>query len=261
MKPIFTHIANGSRKARYYNSDLSIWLGVDPMVDKYPNLSPYTYCADNPVRLVDMDGKELLENLDKWRYNTSTGKLSWLSNEGGQSNQTVEFVHKGSDGKLYYNHKKSVNYNGTISDMFDFDFSFITPKCAGIISGAIDIYNGGKTFEAGVALEVGTEGMVTPIAVFLCFSGGAQLAEGFRTLATALSGGNGKYSQQDLVKDLCKTGVNSVSNFARGRNWKTIIKSFRGAAWGSAWSYYLYKKANYPKIKMNPSGSKITYSY
>ena len=26
------------------------------MTDKYPNLSPYTYCADNPVRLVDPEG-------------------------------------------------------------------------------------------------------------------------------------------------------------------------------------------------------------
>ena len=42
--------------ARYYNSTLSIWLSVDPMVDKYPNLSPYTYCADNPVRIFDPNG-------------------------------------------------------------------------------------------------------------------------------------------------------------------------------------------------------------
>ena len=39
--------------SRYYSSDLSIWLSVDPMSDKYPSLSPYTYCADNPVKLVD----------------------------------------------------------------------------------------------------------------------------------------------------------------------------------------------------------------
>ena len=50
-----------SLTARYYNSALSIWLSVDPMLDKYPNLSPYTYCADNPVRLVDEEGKEIVE--------------------------------------------------------------------------------------------------------------------------------------------------------------------------------------------------------
>ena len=44
--------------ARYYSSDLSIWLSVDPMSDKYPSLSPYVYCADNPVKCVDPNGEE-----------------------------------------------------------------------------------------------------------------------------------------------------------------------------------------------------------
>ncbi|HHT52761.1 MAG TPA: RHS repeat-associated core domain-containing protein, partial [Bacteroidales bacterium] len=44
--------------ARYYDSGLSIWLSVDPMSDKYPNLTPYNYCANNPVILVDPDGEE-----------------------------------------------------------------------------------------------------------------------------------------------------------------------------------------------------------
>ena len=42
--------------ARYYNSELSLWLSVDPMSDKYPSLSPYNYCAWNPLKLVDPDG-------------------------------------------------------------------------------------------------------------------------------------------------------------------------------------------------------------
>ncbi len=44
-----------------YNSELSLWLSVDPLSDKYPNLSPYVYCANNPVRLVDVDGREIYE--------------------------------------------------------------------------------------------------------------------------------------------------------------------------------------------------------
>ncbi len=42
--------------ARYYDSELSGWLSVDPMSDKYPSLSPYCYSADNPVVLVDPNG-------------------------------------------------------------------------------------------------------------------------------------------------------------------------------------------------------------
>ncbi|MCR5192293.1 MAG: hypothetical protein K6D59_03215 [Bacteroidales bacterium] len=50
--------------ARYYDSDLSgLFLSVDPMADKYPSLSPYAYCAWNPVKLVDPDG------CDEWEIN------------------------------------------------------------------------------------------------------------------------------------------------------------------------------------------------
>jgi len=35
--------------ARYYSSDYSIWLSVDPLSDKYPSMSPYMYCAGNRV--------------------------------------------------------------------------------------------------------------------------------------------------------------------------------------------------------------------
>ena len=50
--------------ARYYDSDiLSGWLSVDPMADKYPNISPYAYCANNPIRLVDPDGEEIIATL------------------------------------------------------------------------------------------------------------------------------------------------------------------------------------------------------
>ena len=45
--------------SRYYSSDLSIWLSVDPQSDKYASLSPYVYCADNPVKLVDPNGEEI----------------------------------------------------------------------------------------------------------------------------------------------------------------------------------------------------------
>ena len=59
--------------SRYYNSDLSIWLSVDPMADKYPSMSSYVYCADNPVKLVDPNGEEIVLFVNKTKY-TYNGK-------------------------------------------------------------------------------------------------------------------------------------------------------------------------------------------
>ncbi|MBQ3787926.1 MAG: hypothetical protein II849_03875, partial [Bacteroidales bacterium] len=45
--------------ARYMDHELmTVWLSVDPLADKYPSISPYAYCAWNPVKLVDPDGRE-----------------------------------------------------------------------------------------------------------------------------------------------------------------------------------------------------------
>ena len=45
--------------ARYFMPSLSIWNSVDPMADKYPSLSPYNYCAWNPLKLVDPNGMDV----------------------------------------------------------------------------------------------------------------------------------------------------------------------------------------------------------
>jgi RHS repeat-associated protein len=51
--------------ARYLASDFSFWLSVDPMADKYPNISPYAYCAWNPIVLVDPDGRSFTNFVDE----------------------------------------------------------------------------------------------------------------------------------------------------------------------------------------------------
>jgi RHS repeat-associated protein len=60
--------------ARYYSSDLSIWLSVDPQASKYPSLSPYTYCANNPIKLVDPNGEDI------WTIDEN-GKISCEKNK------------------------------------------------------------------------------------------------------------------------------------------------------------------------------------
>ena len=44
--------------ARMYTSSNMRWMTVDPLCEKYYSISPYAYCAGNPVNLVDPDGRE-----------------------------------------------------------------------------------------------------------------------------------------------------------------------------------------------------------
>ncbi|MFV0290221.1 MAG: RHS repeat domain-containing protein [Mangrovibacterium sp.] len=43
--------------ARYYNARISLWYGVDPLAEKYPGVSAYAYCVNNPVKLIDEEGE------------------------------------------------------------------------------------------------------------------------------------------------------------------------------------------------------------
>jgi RHS repeat-associated protein len=45
--------------ARYYDSDISIWLSVDPQASSYPGLTPYNYCMNSPVMLRDPNGEDV----------------------------------------------------------------------------------------------------------------------------------------------------------------------------------------------------------
>lgn len=43
--------------ARWYNSVLCQWTTMDPLCEKYYGISPYAYCANDPMNYIDKDGK------------------------------------------------------------------------------------------------------------------------------------------------------------------------------------------------------------
>ena len=44
--------------ARYYEPRLSLWMSVDPLQEKYLNISTYCYAANNPIKFIDSDGDD-----------------------------------------------------------------------------------------------------------------------------------------------------------------------------------------------------------
>jgi len=56
--------------ARLYDPALGRWLSQDPLAEKYYGHSPYLFCAGNPVRYVDLEGKDI------WTINPD-GRIIW----------------------------------------------------------------------------------------------------------------------------------------------------------------------------------------
>ena len=83
--------------ARYMDHELmTMWLSVDPMSDKYPNISSYAYCNWNPIKLVDPDGREFMDNED-W-YKNGEGDVQWDENVKGQDDLPDNYTYLGSEG-------------------------------------------------------------------------------------------------------------------------------------------------------------------
>ena len=44
--------------ARNRNPITAVWYGIDELFEKYPENGPYGYCGGNPIKFVDMDGRD-----------------------------------------------------------------------------------------------------------------------------------------------------------------------------------------------------------
>ena len=96
--------------ARYYTSAISGWLSPDPLMDKYPDISPYAYCNWNPLKYVDPDGKE-----KKAYFHRSQTAERYFSRNFIDDNRLHIFTHGNAQGiRLYLpNRNKPVDIPAT----------------------------------------------------------------------------------------------------------------------------------------------------
>ena len=60
--------------ARFYDPRVSSWLSVDPLAEKYPYQSNYVYCSNNPIMIIDPDGR------DEWEFNNKGEVINRIPN-------------------------------------------------------------------------------------------------------------------------------------------------------------------------------------
>ena len=79
--------------ARWYDPVLARWHTVDPLAEKYPDISPYVYCLNNPVNAIDPDGKRV------WVFATKLPSEKWGAVFSFATHTFV--VVQTSDGKIH----------------------------------------------------------------------------------------------------------------------------------------------------------------
>ena len=80
--------------ARYLNPVTSLWYGVDPLAEKYMNLSAFIYCHGNPIRFIDFDGRWFWEkdgNLHAEKNDNTKTMADFL---GTTQKNALEILHR-----------------------------------------------------------------------------------------------------------------------------------------------------------------------
>ena len=91
--------------ARYLNPMASIWYGVDPLVEKYMNLSAFIYCHGNPIRFIDFDGRWFWEKDENLHAEKNDNTKTMADFGGLHKKNALEILHRnkiriGKGGKI-----------------------------------------------------------------------------------------------------------------------------------------------------------------
>ena len=146
--------------ARYMNPVTSLWYGVDPLAEKFPNIGAYVYCHGNPINMIDPDGK------DDYKLNKN-GQISFWRRTNAKTTDRIFsgknniLVNKGLASQLVKNQTR----NGTIAltnksdDAFKF-FKFVADNTNvewNLIGERSD--NGGVVFKLNSDFQSKTAGV------------------------------------------------------------------------------------------------------
>ena len=131
--------------ARNYDAVLGQWNGVDRLAEKYYNISPYAYCANNPMNAFDPTGND-------WVKSTRNDYI-WMDNVTSYKNVPEGYSYIGNTGEdilqdLNINSSYNIQYGNVGALGFDGDESR-----GGTLVGSNYSLTGALTAEALIEID------------------------------------------------------------------------------------------------------------
>ncbi len=184
--------------ARYMQPVASIWYGVDPLTEKYPNMGAYVYCAGNPIRFSDPNGQDWWDKVKGFGaalVDNATGGLTDIRTYAGRN----------------------------VSDPKDFNAGLTAGDIASLTVGTIESGTGSAMVASGTSITtVGlvAEGPSLGTSTAVVVVGGADAAVGAGLTA------HGAVMMANASKNLSeKKGHLDTGNSKASTNRGTIVNS------------------------------------
>ncbi|MBQ7061949.1 MAG: hypothetical protein IJM88_01490 [Bacteroidales bacterium] len=191
---------------RYYWSELITgWLSVDPMADKYPSISPYAYCAWNPVKLVDPNGMEISTHIDQ------DGNVVAVFNDGDNGVYQHQRNADGSSVTEYQLSKRAAKYGSSCGGVrigeTEYWDEFVSPEDGNTMTNyKIQI---GKSFDP-IIRDLHSKAMEMDLIDIANNSNGGKLFDMKKDYPNVGALLNGKYATSRSAGDFL-AGYNAVS--------------------------------------------------
>lgn len=144
--------------ARLYDPLTLAWDSPDPLADKYPSLSPYAYCAGDPVNFIDPDGKRIIIGSAFRRFMSKLGvnnyeakvqsQIEELKNIHPEINDMISFI---EDSPITIKVVHPATYHDSQGNHFVFNAFYRSDKTI-MYDPENDILPSGKTRPAIIGL-------------------------------------------------------------------------------------------------------------